>query len=255
MRIIMKKALLLLLVCFLWCVSLTAASLKEMAGFLDQPSKPVVALTLSEDNVGPVIPEMKGGDPLKPRRFRGYTLKEMHRQGRINLGMLSLYGGIHSGQFLNPSFGMLQESGHLIPKLGGFGGVMASQYYPILLNFEYAIHSDSLESRSVLHMEFSGFASLAVFPWFYSEYFSVVPVIGVGLQHGMFEPSWRLSPLEPEKPKDVVVQPLYRVGMIINFVIDTYRIQIIGNYYRSMFIKNQPHALNGYTLGIGFGGM
>ena len=253
------KRVLLLFAFALWGFGLMAASTKgEMTewqrGLLPDETvltnQPEEKKSIELDKAGP-----GGGDhPIKPRRYKGHTFKEMNRQGRYNLGMITLYGGLHSGQFLNPSYGMLQESGHLYPKRGGFGGVASYQYYPILVNVEYAMHSDSLDSRTITHSTLSGFASLAVFPWFYSEWFALVPVIGIGMQHGTFQPNWKLTSTGAVEPKDVVVQPLYRVGLIINFRINEFRLQLIGNYYRSLFIKDQPHALNGYTVGVGFSG-
>lgn len=231
----MKKPLILILIIAI-CVSSTAATF-ENCSYSNQK-------------------EIINGDII-PNRYRGHTYKEMSRNVRYNIGMAGVVLGTHFGQYLNSSYGKLMESGQLSPKPGLSIGANLYQYYPVIISAEYSINWDKFGEYTNHNKSFAGYVSLAAFPWFYKGGGIFIPNIGIGLQHSVIGPEWKPTHQTDKDPDDKVSQVLYKIGFIINIPIKTgglYALQLVGNYYRSLFTKDQPHALNAVTIGIGFSG-
>ena len=198
----------------------------------------------------------EGYGDIIPHRYRGATLKGMYWRVHSTLRYGGVFGGAHTGQFLNPSYGRLYESGRIQPKLGYSFGAYISAAYPVFFDVELTNYKDVFDNSYVNENQaVSGFASLALFPFSFSTSTIIIPIVGIGLQHAKFTPKWKLSQNSEVEPMDEVIQPLYKIGLIINIPTGNDEVgnfHIIGNYYHSLFVENQPHSLVGFTVGIGF---
>ena len=164
-----------------------------------------------------------------------------------------VYGGIHSGQLLNSSYSQLIDNGVMKTKLG-YSIAAYAITYPLIVEAEYAAYKGVMGDKKQRIGGLSAFLSYAWFPWYYldSDVFVFMPNIGIGVQDSDFGASW--AP-EPANGYSIVYQAMYKLGFVIDFLINDRtdrHMVIIGNYYSSLNKKNNPHALNAFSLGIGF---
>lgn len=179
-----------------------------------------------------------------PRHYKGLGFKEIMDNTRDNLRERGVTVGYHSGQYLNSTYGKLEEVGRVKQLYGISIGISFYSIYPFAISGEYSRHIDNIGGTEFEQRSLSAFLSLVSFPWFYSDRISILPNVGIGVQYSHIP-----------QINNKIVQPVYKMGIIINFPISNLSdnsIQIIGNYYRSLNVTNQPHAMNAITIGLGF---
>ena len=186
------------------------------------------------------------------RNWRGWFTADDIYSG-IEVNQWGIYGGIHSGQLLNSSYSQLIDNGVMKKKLG-YSVAVYKIYYPLIAEAELSAYRCVIGDKKQRVGGISAFLSYALFPWHYldSDVFVFMPNIGIGVQQSDFGAIW--AP-EPANRYSFVYQAMYKLGFVMDILINERNdrhMVIIGNYYSSLSKKDNPHALNAFSLGIGF---
>lgn len=185
---------------------------------------------------------------ITPRHYKGYALKDIIDYTRHDLKLCGVTFNYSSGQYLNSTYGILDEVGQVEHLLGASMDFNIYATYPVILSGGYSWQFDKIGGVEFDNKSLYAFFSIVAFPWFYSDKISILPNIGIGVQKTSIE-----------QIENTFVQPLYKIGIIINFpdlgILNknsrNYSFQIVSNYYRSVNVANQPHALSSINIGFG----
>lgn len=195
-------------------------------------------------------------DGFEPNKYTGSSMPQIFENASSYFGHFSFLAGVHMGQYLNPSYGLLSENKDM-KSFGASFGIMFA-FYPVMFDYELSYHSNTFQNggeKTISNTEKAdaGYLSIALFPWTYRSSNIVIPVVGIGFQKSTLHPNWGFSSSEEVLDDVVNMQPVIKMGLIINIPLHREGMSFLlrGNYYRSLFVKEHPHAFNAFSISLG----